>query len=683
MPGNRKLAGILFADIQGFTAFMQEDEEKGMAILSKYQEVFSREAKKYDSEIIKNYGDGSICIFSSAADTVSCAIDIQMHLGLGKEVPLRIGLHLGDVIMKEGDIYGDALNIASRIESMAIPGAVLLSGSLHQKVINQKSFAFQYLGSYQLKNVKDKHEVYAISNPGFPIPKISEPTWFSKNRSILTGIMIFLALLITVTGFLYWNDLGIHPDRSDSGLIEGNEEINRSIAVLPFETIGAKETNNFTNGIHVDIITQLSKLSDIKLISRRSVMHYQGTQKRLHEIAEELGVKWLLTGEVQQAGGQVRMNASLVNAFEDRQQWSESYLRELNLKNYFAIQNEITEKIADELKTQLLFNAEENSNADLRGDMETYRLYVEGRALLKDRSRESMTNSVDYFQRVLDKDSTYALAWVGLAEAWTSLQAYGFYERDSLLPLAWNAIQNAIEIAPSLPEALAVKGLVHSDRYEGRKSIESLKRAAELRPTDSEIYNKMSWVQPLIGEPRKALANAKKSVSLNPLSHEAVSNLSLTYMFNGDFDKGLQEANTILQIEPDFPTGKLLKATALYHLGKYSDAEKLLMNLHIPWTGNGAESLLALTYLKLGNSSKAQTILNDLKKAGDHFSAGIILAAMQNVNASIEALELVEDWNFWPTQVIRYFYPDELATLRVQPEHETIIQEVDLHWNVE
>ncbi len=688
MDRNRKLVGILVGDIQGFTAVMQEDETRGMAMLRRFQTLLKTETIRHGGEVIKNYGDGSICIFPSAVDTVACALAIQRELAGQGAVPLRIGLHLGDVIFKEGDIYGDALNVASRIESIGLPGAILLSKSLYEKVSNQPAFSFRHLDSFRFKNVNDPVDVYALSNAGIPVPSRNELSGGKVGgKASRSPWMLLLAAVVVlfVLGIFFWQTWQNQPLEAGTSIEATGRDpdrVDRSIAVLPFENLGEETASGFADGVHVDIMTRLAKFSGMEIISKRSVMHYRDSPKTLPEIANELGVKWVLTGEVQRVGDQVRLNARLVDARQDRQVWASSYQKAFSAENFFDIQAEVTQRIAEELKTQLLPSQKDQFRSLPTRDLEAYRLYVEGRALVKDRSEASMRRSVDYFHRVLDRDSAYALAWVGLAEAWTSLQAYGYGSRDSLLPLAWEAINRALEISPDLPEAFAVKGLVLSDRREGPEAIAALERASELRPNHAETQNKLSWVRPLVGQPRRALDNAQQAVKLDPLSHEAVSNLALTYMFNGQYERGLAEAERVLQIQPDFRTGTFLQALALYQLGRTEGSRQLLRDLRVPWTGKGPEALLALAWLDLGEEGKARELLKNFQQSGDSFEAGLILAALGETDAAFAAFEQIEDWGFWPTQAIRYFFDRSLQDLREDPRYADLIEQVDRSWGM-
>ncbi|MEE8193847.1 MAG: hypothetical protein V3T74_13985, partial [Gemmatimonadales bacterium] len=372
-----------------------------------------------------------------------------------------------------------------------------------------------------------------------------EPQPLSQRRSRLAvKVLVALGLLAGVAAG-GWHLLG------------GGEPAvpDRSIAVLPFETLGMANTNAFTDGIHVGVLTRLSNVSGLDVISRTSVMRYRSPEKSLPAIARELGVAWVLRGEVQEIADQVLVNARLVNARTDLQVWAADYRRKLTAENVFQIQTEITRQIARALETRLSPQEERRVERTPTESLDSYRLYAQGRVQLDQRTEQGMRRAVDYFRRAIARDSSYALAWVGVADGLALLYDYGYEDADSVLSRAGHAGRRALELDPTLAEAHASLGLLHSVRQEGPEAVRQLRRAIELRPSYAEANNWLSWVHQLLGHRKEALESAKRAVELDPLSPEAVSNLSLSYLANGESEQALVEALRVRELQSAWATG--------------------------------------------------------------------------------------------------------------------------------
>jgi len=460
--------------------------------------------------------------------------------------------------------------------------------------------------------------------------------------------------------------------------------LQRSIAVLPFGSLGQEGTTAFTDGIHGDVLTRLSQLADLRVISRTSVLAYRDVERPLPEIGRELGVDWILEGDVQEAGDQVRVRARLMNAREDRQVWAESFQRALTAENVFAIQEEITTRIATVLEARLSAD-EARTLADApTADLEAYRLYVQGRRFLDRRTEGGMRRAVSLFEGSLDHDPSYALAWAGLADALVLLHDYG-YARDgeNLLPTAEEAVQRALEISPTLAEAHASLGLLHGNRRDGPAAIGELERAVELRAGYAEAHNWLSWLQMLLGNGEEALRSAARAVELDPLSSEAVSNLSLSSLIVGDAERALAEARRAGEIAPEFTTGHFYEALALYHLGRFREAAEILDGLPVAWAGSGPESTLALAYIAAGNDERGREMLREFERRGDRFSAGLVHAALGDHRRALARFREFDGWNQdWPALAVHHFFQDVLDPLRAEPAFAEIVRRIDRAWGL-
>ena len=476
---------------------------------------------------------------------------------------------------------------------------------------------------------------------------------------------------------------GEAPVHAEASAPEGIDTPDRSIAVLPFETIGATEATAFTDGIHGDLLTRLSRIADFHVISRTSVRPYRDTSKPIRQVARELGVVWVLEGEVQEAGSQVQVNARLVNAPADQQIWARDYRRHLTAENLFDIQGRITEEIARALEAKL--TPEEKRQVEQRptDNLAAYRRCAQGRRHLDGRTEEGIRRAIQSFEQATEQDPEYVLAWVGLADALILLHEYGYETAEQSLSRAERAAHQALDIDPRSAEAHASLGLLHEARRQGPQAVRELQRAVELKPSYTEAHNWLSWIHQLLGNPNEALESAKRAVALNPLSPEAVSNLSVSYLENGAHEHALTEARREQELGSSWGTGRFYEGLALYELERFEEAKAVLRELSVPWADVGPRATRALVHVAAGEQEPARALLKEFEDAGHAFAAGLIYAALGDSEAAFDAFRRVERWgDYWPTLAVRYYYRDVWSALRGDPRYEDLLHNVDRSWGL-
>ena len=473
------------------------------------------------------------------------------------------------------------------------------------------------------------------------------------------------------------------PDRRDAGTTD------RSIAVLPFETLGRAEATIFTEGIHGDMLTRLSKVADLRVTSRTSVMQFRASETPLPQIARRLGVTWILQGEVQELGRQVQVNARLVNGRQDRQVWAESYRRELTVENLFEIQYELTREIVDQLAGRLSPDEERAAGRAPTADLDAYRLYVQGRALLEQRTEQELRRAVEYFRQATERDPGYALAWAGLADALALQGFYAYAPLEGVLPEALEVARRARDLDPDLAEAHASLGIVHSVRREGPTAVEELRRSLELNPSYAAAYAWLGWVEDVLGRPAQALEAAEHSVELNPLAPAYRVYLAEAQMANGSYERALGEAQRARQLQSEYALAHYMEGLALFHLRRLEEAEAALgraLDLALP---HGAPShpqiraALALTHAAAGDRSAARELLARIDTEADPFAAGLVHAALGEIDEALALLGSVREWDFASTPQVRYFFPDVLGPLRRHPRFDEILRQVDRSVGIE
>lgn len=497
-------------------------------------------------------------------------------------------------------------------------------------------------------------------------------------------------------------ELGIEPDAEFARLVEqvrsapvvrhqvpavAVEDERPAIAVLPFETLGADRIA-LAEGLHSGILTRLTTLEGLSVISRTSVRSYRDTDKRPADIAAQLGVRWVLEGEVQVSDGHFRVNVRLIEAPSDRNTWAQAHEGRLTAENFFQAQAEIAGEIADQVSLQLTpeerWRLQENPTASL----EAFRLCTEGRMHLDGRAAESMQRALRCFEEALAVDPDYAVAWVGVGDALGLLHAYG-YLGEEVLPRAAEAIQTALESDPRCAEAHAAFGRLLGQRNLAPESLDELRLAVSLAPGYAEAHNWMSVGLYVTGDAAGALASASRAVALNPLSAESVSNLGCCYLFNGRLEQALKETRRARELGGDYATAAFYEAITLYELERYPEAEALLEGLVIPWVGSGVNTVRALTLAAQGQGAAARKLLAPIRSAGHGFDEGLVLAALGEHEAALDSLAgarlggLEFAVSYWPSVAVRHLFARVWVPLRDDPRYAQLRQRIDAIYGLE
>jgi TolB-like protein/class 3 adenylate cyclase len=424
---SRQLAAILFVDIMGYTALMQEDEEQALQLRDKLKRKIEQEIALHNGRMMDFKGDGAVCCFNSAIEAVRAAVAIQLEMQAEPKVPVRIGIHTGDVIVDELDVYGDGVNIASRLESFAVPGSIFISGRVHDDIKNQKDIHTVSLGRYSFKNVDEPVEIFAISNPGLNVPvkeklegkgKRFSPGNITK-RKVFWPVALLTVTVILILVFLLYN-------KGPTSKISTRA---KSIAVLPFrnESTNREENEFFCNGIMESVLNNLAQMEALHVISRQSVEQYRGSKKSIRSIANELGVVFILEGSVQRIGNSVKVTAQLIDAAADRHLWSQEYPGELN--DIFKLQSDIAQRIATELQVNIKPNEKERIERLPTKNLTAWDEYQRAYSSYVRFAFSVDRNNVDFKQILLLCDRALALD-PRMAEAYT-LKAQTYWTKYS------------------------------------------------------------------------------------------------------------------------------------------------------------------------------------------------------------------------------------------------------------
>ncbi len=506
----RKLAAIMFTDIVGYTALMGKDEATALKLLKKNREVHRPLIRKYHGQWLKEMGDGILASFDSISDAVYCAGAIQAAAMQEDDLKLRIGIHVGEVMEDGNDVFGDGVNIASRIEALTPPGLIWVSEAVYKNIKNKAGISTSFEQTVELKNVEDPLNIYSvkidfldssIEHPPFR-KELSQVKWLKP--AIVGSVVIILLLVFAI----FWMNT---RQRDNNAVLE------RSIAVLPFANLSTDEGNaHFSIGVQEAVLNHLSKFEDLRVISRSSMEQYRDSKLSIPEIAEEVGVNYILEGSVQKAGDQVRVTVQLINGTNDDHIWADNYDR--NIEEIFEVQSEIAQNIAQELKA--IFNPDviEVIEKIPTANMEAYEYYLRGLEVHNMAEEENDVKQAGYlYQKAIDIDPNYAEPYLGLARCYADLH-WRLDNHLEVMDTIISIINKAIELDPENSDAWSYKGWY---TFYGLNNLEEAEKhyakAMELNPNNADVYfNLARWVYPNADEPDlvKSIMYAKKAARL-------------------------------------------------------------------------------------------------------------------------------------------------------------------------
>ncbi len=624
MPGqvHRKLAAIMFTDIVGYSQIMQEDENRGKSVRRRHKTVFQENVAECGGNIIQYYGDGTLSIFPSAVSAVECAIAIQKALKSDPPVPLRIGIHLGDISYDDTEVFGHGVNIAARIEPVCNPGGIFISNKVYDEIRNHGLKA-ESVGIYQFKNVDHDLELFAVSHPGVAFPTKSEIEVINDiankvNLSTIAGrseavrrharrirnkkrkrtwqvALISLFAVLAIAAIWRMSDL----------VMPKFEEGKVAIAVLPFANIGGEEENEyFSDGITEDILTLLSRIEGIDVTSRTSVMQYKDSEKSVRDIARELRVNTILEGSVRKNGDKVRINAQLIDAVDDHHIWAEIY--DADLDNIFEVQSQVAEDITRQLKTRLTVADRAELQFKPAKDVVAYELYLKGRKKYRAYNQKDNEKAISYFRQALDIDPNYAYAYAGLGDAYAQKTSHSG-QGGGVLDTAIEMSSRAIELDPKLSEGYKALGLAYHYKGEMEKAISNYKKALELDPNNDMAANNMGTIARMEGDITEAAKWAAKTRAINVSVPASVINLADIYMELGDIASAGELIDEGLELDPNYAELNVMKSALLIREGDMDNArtfaEKVISTQ--PDYPTGYE-LLGEIFLQLGNWEAAE-----------------------------------------------------------------------------
>jgi adenylate cyclase len=583
-PIQRRLAAILAADVVGYSRMMEQDEAGTLAKLkSRLTEVIEPLVTRHQGRVFKSTGDGVLAEFGSAVNAVQCAVDIQERLAAANStlpdenpIVLRIGVNLGDVMVEGNDLFGDGVNIAARLEGLAEPGRILISGTAYDHVRNKVKVAFEDLGSQTVKNMAEPVRTYRVQ-----LGQGSEMTRSGDKRALRTtgmGSVTLVALtLIAIGGLIWWFSPLLHAMREVPIV---STEPRPSVAVLPFSNLsGDQKQDYFSDGLSEDILTALARFPELIVIARQSSFTFKGKSVGIAEIGRSLGARYVLEGSVQKSGDRVRVTAQLIEAANGSHLWAERFDRPLT--DMFAVQDEIAEKIVAILVASVERKSLEETRRKAPQNVGAYDLYLQGRELFKSRLRSDDIQAGVLLERALALDPNFAPAYAELASVQSGLISLAIPSerefREERLAKGFTLARRALSLDPTLPAAHRVIAQLYSLKHDYQQAEASARKAIELNPGDAENYAALSNILSRAGRSAEAVEMMHREFALDPF-HRPLYDMFMgrAYVYSGEYAKGIPYLRTCIDREPEFRTCPTYLAAAEAQLGNLEEARKAL-----------------------------------------------------------------------------------------------------------
>ena len=568
--GERRLAAIMFTDMVDYTTMSEINEALALTLLEEHRGLLRPVFARHGGREVKTIGDGFLVEFPSALEAVRCALEIQQlmykrnqSVPSERKIQLRVAVHLGDVEHRNGDVYGDAVNIASRIQSLADPGGICITQQVFDHVRNNEEFRATPLGQSQLKNVQMPAVVYRV------LPA-TDGTKLTKSDAL-------------------------EP---------------RRVAALPLAMLSSDHQDEyFADGLTEEIINTLSSIPGLNVIARTSVMKYKQANKSVSEIGRELKVGTILEGSVRKARSRLRITIQLIDVGSEAPIWAQKYDREL--EDVFKIQTDIAERVAEALKVQLLRESKTLIQQKAPEDIEAYVLYLRGRYYWSRRTKEDLEKAIAYFGEAIRKDPDYALAHAGMADCYTLMGRHLYLPADDAFSKARDYANRALELNDNLAEAhTSLAAVLMNYDWDWDAAEEQFRHAIHLNPNYATAHYWHSVLLQTKGRLQESIAAAEKAQVLDPLSPVIGMGVAQTYLFSEQYDKGIAECRKYLEMNPNFVVAHDFLIHLYVHNGSFEKATSEAQKL-VDISERNAEAMAHVAYVHAasGKTEEAKKLL--------------------------------------------------------------------------
>ena len=512
-----KLAAIFYADVVGYSRLTGEDEEGTYRRLRTYLDLISKSIQSQNGVVVNYAGDAVLADFPTVSEALTCAAQVQhalkdknADLPEDRKVQFRIGINLGEVIVDRDEIHGDGVNLAARLEGLAEPGGICISQAVHDALGKKLPLAYEDIGMQQLKNIAAPVHAYSVL-----LDPSATPARLRRfpRRHVWAGAAF--AVLAAGMAIAFWYGPWSPNDGPPSGETVATVPADTpSIAVLPFQNLSDDPNQEyFSDGITNDIITDLSRFSNLFVIASNSVFTYKGKPVNVKDVGRDLGVRYVLEGSIQKVGNRVRINAQLIDATTDHHLWAELYDRELD--DIFAVQDELTTSIVAALEVMLTEDEQTRVARQYTSNLEAYDLFLRGRSYLRGTKRTHL-QARQLFDEAIELDPTFAAAYAEKSVTYFSNFIMPMSQDPKVLEAALEEAERAVVLDDSLPLARARLGWVYLAKMRHEEAITEGRRAIALDPNDADSYAQLGNILNWAGKPEEGIGLVEKAMRLNP-----------------------------------------------------------------------------------------------------------------------------------------------------------------------
>ncbi len=650
----RRLAAILAADVVGYSRLIREDEAGTLAALKAHREaLIEPKVAERKGRIVKLMGDGVLVEFPSAVEAVHCAVEIQHLIGERnadvpeeKRIVYRIGINIGDIVVEDDDIYGDGVNVAARLEGLAEPSGICVARNVFDQVKDKLDLTIEHLGEREVKNIAEPVTVYRVvlddKAAALVTPVVQVATQPVYRRWMIAAAAVFA---VAVGGVFWWQPWA--PDVEPASIERMAFPLpNRpSVAVLPFTNMSDDPAQEyFVDGMTEDIITDLSNISGLFVIARNSTFTYKGKAVKVRQVAEDLGVRYVLEGSVRRAGDRVRINAQLIDAVTGGHLWAERY--DGSLADVFALQDRVTQKIVTALAVNLTAGEQARRAALETDDPEAYDAFLRGWIHYRASTPDDFAKAISFFERAVELDSNYSRAYAALSAIYWSIidknwstgtsvwsRSLGITTEKSL-QLEKHYLEAAMRDPVALAYQVASGRLSRQGQHEA--AIVEAGRAIKMNPNDPIGYEAMTAALIYAGRPAEAAIHIKQAMRLDPwFPQEYFYWFGLAEFGMERFESAVETLTNATESNPDDDRSLLILAAAYGHLGRVAEAKAVIdkanrlrqerqQNLADSGVEAGVNALLVGPYTLKDVDLWA---LND-RKDRDRLSVGLRLAGL-------------------------------------------------------
>ena len=680
MSQQRKLAAILSADAVGYSRLMADDEAATLRSLNDARSLFRERIQAHGGRLIDTAGDSVLAEFPSAVEAADCADEIQHELGKRnsqladhRRMEFRIGINLGDVIEQEdGTIYGDGVNIAARLQQLAEPGGICVSGTAFDHVEGKLPLAFKFIGEQAVKNIDKPVRVYRALL-GATRHTSSGNSVISRRRLAIGGAVILLVLVAVVVAWKVQNP----PSRQALTTVSQKPRL----AVLPLDNFSPhSEDEYFADGMTEELISRLSRIGGLDVIARTSVMQYKGKHKSITDIGRELDVNNILEGSVRKAGDKVRITLQLIDVASQGHQWSADY--DHDLKDILATQSDIAEKVAKALHIKLTAAGPEAGQGPGGSNPKTYALYLKGRYYAGKLTPDGMKKSVEYFEQALAEAPNDANVWSAVARSYALIGWFRYAPPKEAFSKGKLAAERALSLDATLSEAQLALGIVRFlFDWDWPGAEQALQRAIELNPSNADAHLYYGVLLKVLGRNDRAVAEIRRANELDPLNLMASAETGWVAFFGGRLDEAAQACRRTLEMDPNY----LFALHCLqFALTMKKDPEAIAVAKKFLELTSGDPYVLALlgwTYGVLGNRKEAEGVLKRLNESSRTTAIPppamfYMYLGLRDLDTTFKYMEQTyrERWN----DVVFFKSPPHLDVLRSDPRFAALLEKMRL-----